>query len=263
MSKRDGIDLKDLDDLIARLSRCQEEAPGDLIPVQDVKEILQQVGLLESILKEHPSSIKGAAEIVEQQGSPRKSSFKKRFFALAAAAIGFSWIMGYDFGADHAKSKAKLYANLTDVRKGNSNIGAAKVGDTVGSTRAYPPDFSLIYQGCKRSGTAVKCSVDVVARIARNYSMGDCTTDDPHRTKLLDSKGGVYKADIVKFSGEPGEYECLGIQLLEDVPVKATLTFKNVDPEIKMIKSLEIWIATSGEEGTRWNNPQFREVAIE
>jgi hypothetical protein len=261
MSNGDGLDPKDLDDLIAQLSRCQKEAPGARIPVRDVKEILQQAGLLESLLQENQRLIGGAAKTIVPQSSLRKSPFTKRFFALAAAVIGFSGIVGYNIGADHATKNAKLHANLTDVRKGTSNTGSAS--DTVGSTRAYMPYFSLIYQGCKRSGMAVKCSIDVTAKIDGRYKIGaSCTANGSYPSRLFDSKGGVYKADLTEFGGEPNDM-CSITRLLRDVPVKATITFKNVDPEIKTIKTLEIYIATSGEEGTRWKNPQFREIAIE
>jgi hypothetical protein len=267
MSNCDGLDPKDLDDLIAQLSRCQKAAPGDRIPVRDVQEILQQVGLLKSLLEERPSSIEGASEIIEPQSSRRKSPFKKRFFALALAAIGLSGIVGHNIGADYATRNAKLYANLTDMRSDTSNTGSTKPGDTVGSMRAYPPYFSLIYQGCKRSGTAVKCSVDVIAKIDREYQIDKCSTNDnnPYHSRLFNAKGGVYKANSIEFSDKSGDgdYKCSHTRLLTNVPAKATITFKNVDPEIKIIKALEIWIATSGEAGTKWNNPQFREVAIE
>jgi hypothetical protein len=269
MSNCDGLDPKNLDDLIAQLSHCQKAAPGDRIPVRDVKEILQQAGLLESLLQERPSAIEGAAETIEPQSHRRKSPFAKRFFALAAA-IGFSGMVGYNIGADHAISSI----NLTDVRKytsnEKSNIGKTNIGDMVGSTRAYPPYFSLIYQGCKRSGAAVKCSVDVITKTDSNYKMGEkCTIRDnaPDHIRLFDSKGGVYKADLIEFGdalvGGPGRLKCSRIRLLADVPVTAILTFKNVDPGTKIIKALEISIATSSEAGTEWYNPQFRELAIE
>jgi hypothetical protein len=260
MSDGDGLDPKNLDDLIAQLSRCQKAAHGDRIPARDVKEILQQAGLLESLLQEHPGS-EGTSEVIEPQSSRRKSPFKKRFFALAIAAIGFSGIVGYNIGADHAISNA----NSTDVRKYTSNekssIGATKIGDAVGSTRAYMPDFMLVYQGCGRLGASVKCSVEVSPRIEYGYRIGGCDTDKySHSSKLFDSKGGVYNAALVDFGGDS---DCLSKRLLRGIPVKATLTFENVDPAIKIIQSLNIWIATSSEAGTKWHNPQFREVAIE
>jgi hypothetical protein len=269
MSNCDGLDPKDLDDLISQLSRCQKAAPGDRIPARDIQEILQQAGLFESLLEERPSSIEGAAETIEPQSRRRKSPFAKRFFALAAA-IGLSGIVGYNIGADYATRNAKLYANLADVRRDTNNAGSTKAGDTVGSTRAYPPYFSLIYQGCNRSGTAVKCSVDVVARITGDYMMGECTTNDnePYYVKLFNSKGGVYKADLIEFGNgrvdETGEMICSITRLHREVPVKATITFKNVDPKIKIIKALEIYVAHPGNDtGYKWNNPQFRELEIE
>jgi hypothetical protein len=270
MNNGDGLDPKNLDDLITRLSHCQKAASGDRIPVRDVQEILQQAGLLESLLEERPSSIEGASKMIEPQSSRRKFPFKKRFFALAVTAIGFSGIVGYNIGADYATRNTKLYANLTDVRRDTSDTGLTKAGDTMGSTRDYLPYFSLIYQGCKRSGTAVKCSVDVVARITGDYMMGECTTNDkePYHVKLFDSKGSVYKADLIEFGkgrvDETGEIICSITRLHQKVPVKATITFKNVDPKIKIIRALEIYIAHPGNDtGYKWNNPQFRQVAIE
>jgi uncharacterized protein (DUF433 family) len=49
VSNQDGLDPKDFDDLIARLSRHKQETRSAQIPFQDVKDILQQEGLL----KEH------------------------------------------------------------------------------------------------------------------------------------------------------------------------------------------------------------------
>jgi hypothetical protein len=270
MSNGDGLDPKDLYDLIARLSHCQKAAPGDRIPARDVKEMLQQAGLLEFLLQERPSLIAGAAETIEPQSHLLKSPFAKRFFALAAA-IGFSAIVGYNFGANHAIT----YANLTDAQKNafneKSTTRSTKAGDIVevGSTGAYLPYFSLIYQGCKRSGMTVKCSVKVVDKVNGHYIASACTTDNSYPDRLFDSKGGVYKADTIQFSGEPvnsqrsGDSKCSQTHLPKDVPVKATLTFKNVDPEIKIIKAFEITITTLDAGKAIGNSHVFREVLIE
>jgi hypothetical protein len=53
MSNQDGLTQQDFDDLIRRLSQRKQENPRDRIPFQDVKDILQDEGLLESLLKEH------------------------------------------------------------------------------------------------------------------------------------------------------------------------------------------------------------------
>jgi hypothetical protein len=261
MNNGDGLDPKKLDDLIARLSHCQKAAPGDRIPARDVQEILQQAGLLESLLQERPSVIEGA-ETIEPQSRLRKSPFAKRFFALAAAAIGLSGIVGYNV-ANHTISNANLTALRKYASNGKINTGATKIGNTVGRTRDHPIDFSLIYQGCKRSGMAVKCSINVAAKIAGHYYMGKCDGDGFYESRLFDSKGGVYKADFIEFGERPTGSECSKTYLLADVPVKATLTFKNVDPGVKIIKFLKIYIATSDESVTRWNSPQFREITIE
>jgi ATP-dependent Clp protease ATP-binding subunit ClpA len=106
VSNQEGLDPKDFDDLIARLSRRKQETPTAQIPFQDVKDILQQEGLLESLLKEHVSSQNQAVEAVEQKNKKQRSLLTKGFTALSVALAGLSGFGGYSIGSKFAAENA-------------------------------------------------------------------------------------------------------------------------------------------------------------
>lgn len=95
MSSQDGLDPKDLDDLIGRLSRRKQASPSTQIPFQDVKDILQDEGLLESLLKEHVSSRNQALEAIAQKNRQQRSWLVRGFTALSVAVAGLSGYGGY------------------------------------------------------------------------------------------------------------------------------------------------------------------------
>jgi hypothetical protein len=137
MSNQDGLDPKDFDDLIARLSRRKQETPSAQIPFQDVKDILQQEGLLESLLKEHVSSRHQAVEAVEQKNKKQRSLLTKSFTALSVTLAGLSGFGGYSIGnkfaADNASQTSVTAQNAFSEK---NKVLETKVGDLEGQVKA-------------------------------------------------------------------------------------------------------------------------------
>jgi hypothetical protein len=137
MSNQDGLDPKDFDDLIARLSRRKQETPSAQIPFQDVKDILQQEGLLESLLKEHVSSRNQAVEAVEQKNKKQRSLLTKGFAALSVALAGLSGFGGYSIGSKFAADNASQSSLTAQNAFGEKNKALeTKVGDLEGQVKA-------------------------------------------------------------------------------------------------------------------------------
>jgi hypothetical protein len=137
MSNQDGLDPKDFDDLIARLSRRKQETPSAQIPFQDVKDILQQEGLLESLLKEHVSSRNQAVEAVEQKNKKQRSLLTKGFTALTVAFAGLSgfggYVIGNKFAVDNTNQSTLAAQNAFGEK---SKVLETKVGDLEGQIKA-------------------------------------------------------------------------------------------------------------------------------
>jgi hypothetical protein len=137
MSNQDGLDPKDFDDLIARLSRRKQETPSAQIPFRDVKDILQQEGLLESLLKEHVSSRNQAVEAVEQKNKKQRSLLTKGFAALSVALAGLSGFGGYSIGSKFAADNASQSSLTAQNAFGEKNKALeTKVGDLEGQVKA-------------------------------------------------------------------------------------------------------------------------------
>jgi hypothetical protein len=77
MSDQDGLTQQDFEDLIRRLSQRKQESPRDRIPFQDVKDILQDEGLLESLLKEHVNGSSQSQKEIEQRHRNQKYAMGK------------------------------------------------------------------------------------------------------------------------------------------------------------------------------------------
>jgi hypothetical protein len=137
MSNQDGLDPKDFDDLIARLSRRKQETPSTQIPFQDVKDILQQEGLLESLLKEHVSSRNQAVEAVEQKNKQQRSLLTKGFTALSVVLAGVSGFGGYSIGSKFAADNASQSSVTAQNAFGEKNKALeTKIGDLEGQVKA-------------------------------------------------------------------------------------------------------------------------------
>jgi hypothetical protein len=137
VSNQDGLDPKEFDDLIVRLSRRKQETPSAQIPFQDVKDILQQEGLLESLLKEHVSSRNQAVEAVEQKNKKQRSLLTRGFAALSVALAGLSGFGGYSIGskvtADNASQSSVTAQNAFSEK---NKVLETKVSDLEGQMKA-------------------------------------------------------------------------------------------------------------------------------
>jgi hypothetical protein len=95
MSNQDGLNPKEFEDLIKRLSQRKQENPSEQIPFQDVKDILQDEGLLESLLQEHVSSRNQDLNKSEQRRKKQFSLLLKGFGVLSILLSGLSAWGGY------------------------------------------------------------------------------------------------------------------------------------------------------------------------
>jgi hypothetical protein len=137
VSNQEGLDPKEFDDLIVRLSRRKQETPTAQIPFQDVKDILQQEGLLESLLKEHVSSRNQAVEAVEQKHKKQRSLLTKGFTALSVALAGLSGFGGYSIGNKLATDSAGQSSLTAQTAYSEKNKALeTKVGDLEGQVKA-------------------------------------------------------------------------------------------------------------------------------
>jgi hypothetical protein len=98
MSNQDGLTQQDFDDLIRRLSQRKQESPKDRIPFQDVKDILQDEGLLESLLKEHVNGSNQSQKEIEQRYRNQKSLLTRGFAVMSVVLAGLSAWGGYTIG---------------------------------------------------------------------------------------------------------------------------------------------------------------------
>lgn len=136
MSDRDGLNPREFEDLIRRLSQRKQEHPSEKIPFQDVKDILQDEGLLESLLKEHVSSRNQALEESEQRRKKQFSFLFKGFGVLSLLLTGVSLWGGYKIAntwlADSA-SRASTDAQNTLTTQNQTLV--AKVADLEGQIK--------------------------------------------------------------------------------------------------------------------------------
>jgi hypothetical protein len=137
MNSQDGLDPKDLDDLIGRLSRRKQESPSAQIPFQDVKDILQDEGLLESLLKEHVSSRSPALPVASTANGGSVT------FDLGTATLQ---------GCDRVGKAVKCSVNL--VSKVDRNVTVDKCSNN-SKTRIFDP------QGVEHNANVIEFGKDV------------------------------------------------------------------------------------------------------
>jgi hypothetical protein len=302
MSNQDGLDPKDFDDLIARLSRRKQETPSAQIPFQDVKDILQQEGLLESLLKEHVSSRHQAVEAIEQKNKKQRSLLTKGFAALSVALAGLSAFSGYAIGnkfATNNSSQSSLAAQNAFSEKNKAL--ETKVGDLEGQMKAKDEQIKDLISkvGTASPSVVVSPTSSPATSAASNVSTANTEFDSSSvilqgcnrsgktvkcsvnivskidqsirvgscssdtRTRFFDPQGIEHKANMVEFGNRFDRGGCtVETSLIKDVPAKATLTFNDIALETKSMKALEISIGIKSEKGIEWQYPQYREVAI-
>jgi cell division protein FtsB len=121
MSDQDGLSKQSLDDLIRQLSKRKEESPKERISFQDVKDILQDQGLLESLLKEHVSSSSQSQKEIEQRHQRQRSLLTKGFAAASVVFVGLSAWGGYTVGSQMTVDSLGK-SSLSTQEKLNSQI---------------------------------------------------------------------------------------------------------------------------------------------
>jgi hypothetical protein len=164
VSNQDGLDPKEFDDLIVRLSRRKQETPSAQIPFQDVKDILQQEGLLESLLKEHVSSRNQAVEAMEQKNKQHRSLLTKGFAVLSVALAGLSGFGGYSIGSKLATDSAGQTSLTAQTAYSEKNKSLeTKVGDLEGQVKAKDDQIKELIS---KVGTASPSPSAVVSPMA-------------------------------------------------------------------------------------------------
>lgn len=98
-------------------------------------------------------------------------------------------------------------------------------------------------QECKRASEAIKCEVDVINkekdRGLRIYGNGS------YESSLTDLQGKKYLAKYVNF-GAAQDNQYVIQELVQDVRLKAYVTFDAIPPEVKQLQIVDI-TAQSGE----------------
>jgi cell division protein FtsB len=131
MSEQDGLNQQDFEDLIRRLAQRKQETPSDRIPFQDVKDILQEEGLLESLLKEHITGSNQSLQASEQRHRRQKSLLTTGFAVLSLMLAGLSGWGGYAISnkmtVDNAEKAAlsaqeKLAAQIQSIETKAANL---------------------------------------------------------------------------------------------------------------------------------------------
>jgi hypothetical protein len=130
MSNQDGLDPKELGDLIARLSQRKQESPSDTIPFKDIQEILQTEGLIEPFVQESLTAQHQQLVASKQHNKRQRSWMLKGFtvttIALAGAAAWGGYSIGTQWTIDGANQAVQSAQNTLSEK--NKNL-ETKVGE--------------------------------------------------------------------------------------------------------------------------------------
>ena len=85
--------------------------------------------------------------------------------------------------------------------------------------------FEGTFQGCKRTGTSVQCSVAV--RSKKDISI-NVLCQEENLTRLFDTSGNVYTCSKIKLGNLEAEDLIDNVRFPQGTPVKVTITFNNV-----------------------------------
>jgi hypothetical protein len=248
MSNQDGLDPKEFDELIARLSRRKQESPGAKIPFQDVKDILQDEGLLESLLREHISSRNHSIEAIEHKCKKQLSRVIKGLMAITIALVSCSTFVGYWIGSKFATDSAdrvslsnnnafseknkSLEAKVSDLEGQISSKDdqikdlISKVGSVLPNSSTSPSaSISSSSQGFNNTSSdtdfdSVSVSLQGCNRVSKSVkcslsiiSKVDQTIGVGHcgsdsKTRFFDLQGIEHKASFVEFANHSDRYGC-------------------------------------------------------
>jgi len=128
---------------------------------------------------------------------------------------------------------------MTGVRESQVNEGINSRRDTLLLAQANVNEDKWLEgtpQGCKRTGSSVKCSVAVRSKEDHN-AYGRCREDN--FTRLFDTSGNVYPCAQIQIGNQKSE-EGLWSRFPQGTPVKVTLTFNNVPSHVNEFDTLEI-----------------------
>jgi hypothetical protein len=302
MSDQDGLTQQDFEDLIRRLSQRKQESPRDRIPFQDVKDILQDEGLLESLLKEHVNGSNNFLKESEQRHRKQKSLLTKGFAVISVVLAGLSAWGGYTMGHQmnvgiteqsveklnsqiqsletkiaNSEQQSQEYQNQLKEKDTQIKDLISKVSTSKSTIESVPADssnpglaentiidFDSIIVGlptCKRSGKSIMCSLNIVSKVDQPVGFGSCSRET--KTRFFDTQGIEHKASATQFGSQFDNSGCtVSTNLIKEVPVKAVLTFTDIPLEIKKLKALELSVSVKGENDTKWEYPQYRDIAI-
>lgn len=174
MSDHEGLEPKEFEDLIARLSRRKQESPSAQIPFQDVKDILQGEGLLEALLKEHVIDRNQVVQASEQKYKKQRSLLVGGFTAFSALLAGFTGFGGYSIGSKLATESAGQNSLIAQTAYGEKNkVLETKVGDLEGQVKAKDDQIKELIS---KVGTASSSSSTVASPVASSNSASPPST---------------------------------------------------------------------------------------
>lgn len=160
---------------------------------------------------------------------------------------GESLCMVYETSAFRVLALALLVSGVSvSASRGNAGVRESQVNEGINGSR----DTRLLAegnvnedkwlegtpQGCKRTGSSVKCSVAVRSKEDHN-AYGRCREDN--FTRLFDTSGNVYPCAQIQIGNQKSE-EGLWSRFPQGTPVKVTLTFNNVPSQVNEFDTLEI-----------------------
>lgn len=107
-------------------------------------------------------------------------------------------------------------------------------------------DFSVAFQGCASSANSIRCN-----------SLTESNTDlwlGLRRGRVIDSFGDEYESSLITFGNEEHNNNVNKL-LLNNVPIKASLKFDNVPPQVTQIKALQV--SYSFQIGAEWSGMPY------
>ncbi len=144
---------------------------------------------------------------------------------------------------------------------------------TGNSSQLFDGTLAVSIAGCTRDKTSVTCSIDLSSKAERVFGISACPKNGTLTTntaRSIDINGNErLPAEIQLGSSKGNAYNCnIENSTLKDVPVKASITFVDVDPAIVQIKALDVPIkimvknTIDGKTTEKWEAYQARDIAI-
>ena len=100
--------------------------------------------------------------------------------------------------------------------------------------------FEGTFQGCKRTGPNVQCSVAV--RSKQDIQAYNVLCQELNLTRLFDTSGNVYTCAKIKIGNLESDQRINAVRFPQGTPVKVTINFNNVPASSNEFDTLELHI---------------------